>query len=224
MFKAPLGYKYDKLDTTGEQTYKITHGDILHINLYSNGGYQILDVLTTGTGTGLTQINYIVKDNGYVKLPMIDSVDIQGKSVDEAEKMLQDMYSYYFVKPFVQLSVTNMRVIVFTGPDKGEVVTLQNNSSTLAEVLAQSGGISSDSRAYDIKVIRPGVGGEIKIEKVDLSKIESVKKAQMRIFPNDIIYVTPGAQLNTVIGQVTPLLGLILSALTLIAIFNNGKF
>jgi polysaccharide biosynthesis/export protein len=223
MFRAPLGYKYDKLDTTGEQTYKITHGDILHINLYSNGGYQILDAITTGSGTGLTQISYIVKDNGYVKLPMIDSVNIRGKSVEEAEKMLQEMYSYYFVKPFVQLSVINMRVIVFTGPDKGEVVTLQNNSSTLAEVLAQSGGLSSDSRAYDIKVIRPGKGGEIKIEKVNLSRLENVKQAQMRIFPNDIIYVTEGAKVNTLIGQITPLLEFIITSITLIAILNNGK-
>jgi polysaccharide export outer membrane protein len=223
MFKAPSSYKYDKLDTTGEQTYKITHGDILRVSLYSNGGYQLLDALTPGSGTGLTQISYIVKDDGYVKLPMIDSVDIQGKSVDEAEKMLQEMYSYYFVKPFVQLTVTNMRVIVFTGPDKGEVVNLQNNSVTLAEVLAQSGGISDNSRAYDIKVIRPGVGGELKIEKVNLSKIANVQKAQMRIFPNDIIYVTPGAQLNTAIGQITPVLSLLITAITLIAFIDTYR-
>jgi polysaccharide biosynthesis/export protein len=221
MFKG--SYNYDKLDTTGEQTYKITHGDILHLALYSNGGYQLLDALTvtSSSNNATAQTTYLVRDNGFVKLPMIDSVLIQGKSVEEAEKMLTELYSYYFIRPFIQLSVTNMRVFVFSGSGKGEVVTLQNNSATLAEILAQSGGIPSDGKAYDIKIIRPG-GGQLKIERVDLSKIANVKEAQMRIFPNDIVYVTPGAQFNTAIEQITPILSLLLTALTLITIVNHG--
>jgi polysaccharide export outer membrane protein len=174
-----------------------------------------LDALTTGSSSGTPQITYLVKDNGYVKLPMIDSIYIEGKTIDEAGKMLTELYSYYFIKPFLQLNVTNMRVFIFSGSDKGEVVTLQNNSATLAEILAQSGGVPADGKAYDIKIIRPSQGEQLKIERVDLSKIENVKEAQMRIFPNDIIYVTPGAQLNTAIGQITPLVSLLITALTL---------
>ena len=223
MFKASLNYKYDKIDTAKDQAYRITRGDILHLSIFSNGGYQLLDVLTSGSNLGAIPINYLVKDNGYVKLPMIDSVSVQGKTIDEAEKMLQTLYSYYFVKPFVQLLVTNKRVIVFSGPSHGEIVLLDNNSSTLAEILARAGGLESNSKAYDIKIIRPGEDGKLKVEKVDLSKLDNVQQSQMRIFPNDVIYVTPGAQLNTSLEQLSPIIGFIVSALTLIAILNNGK-
>jgi len=223
MFRASTNYKYDKLDTSGEQRYKITHGDILHLTLYSNGGYQLLDAIGQGSVTSAGQTQYRVKDNGFVSLPMIDSVEIQGKSIEEAEKMLSNLYSYYFVKPFVLLTVINMRVIVFTGSAHAQVITLENNSITLAEVLANAGGIPQGSRAYDIKIIRPGLNGQIKIEKVDLSKISSIPQSQMRIFPNDVVYVTPGAELNTAIGEITPLIGIFLTALSLIAIFNHGN-
>ena len=116
-----------------------------------------------------------------------------------------------------------MRVIVFTGSAHAQVITLENNSITLAEVLANAGGIPQGSRAYDIKIIRPGLNGQIKIEKVDLSKISSIPQSQMRIFPNDVVYVTPGAELNTAIGEITPLIGIFLTALSLIAIFNHGN-
>src|SRR5690348_11332816 len=85
MFRAPVNYKYDKLDTAQGITYKMTSGDYLQMSIFSNNGYQLLDVLGQNASQTTNGINYLIKDNGYVNLPMIDSIYLKGKSVDEAQ-------------------------------------------------------------------------------------------------------------------------------------------
>src|SRR5690606_9634948 len=102
------------------------------------------DILTNQTGTSITnrlnqsnQIEYVVRSDGKVLLPVVGEIHIEGMTVKRSEDTLKTLFSHYYLNPFVQVTVTNKRVIVFPG-DGGEakVVIIKNNNTTLMEVIA----------------------------------------------------------------------------------------
>ena len=105
--------------------------------------------------------------------------------------MLEQKFSQYYIKPFILLTVTNRRVFVFPGdPGSCRVVPLTNNNTTLMEVLASMGGITTNGKAYQIKLIR-GDPNNPSVYLIDLSKIDGIKAGHTIIQEGDIIYVTP---------------------------------
>ena len=183
MLRTGANYNYSNLpEKQTIEEYKIAPNDKLSFMIYTNGGEKIIEpVETNSTGnkinmTSATSI-YLVENDGQVNLPVIGRVKLSGFTLREAEDFLKEKYSVYYVQPFVQLSVTNNRVLIFPGSVSGEakVLYLVNSRTTLLEAIAQSGGIAL-GKAYKIKLIR----GELKnpsIYLIDLSTIEGMKKA-----------------------------------------------
>ena len=134
-------------------------------------------------------LGYLVDSDSTVKLPTIGRVKVAGLTIAAAENRLEDMYKQYYQQPFVKVNVTNRRVIIFrSGSNSGSVLTINNEKFTLIEALAQAGGMDDLSKAYRIKVLR----GDLKNPKVylyNISSIEDVKKSNLVLQSNDIIYV-----------------------------------
>lgn len=221
MLKTPKDFVFDSIPETDIEEYVITPGDQLEFRLYSNGGFSVIDI-TSGTGgngnsAALSRnlnIFYLVQNDGKVKLPILGETQIVGKSILEAQSYLEGLYSAYYVDPFLQLNVINKKVVVFPGSgNSAQWVTLQNNTTTLMEVLAQVGGISANSKANSIKVMRRVDGKENReVYKIDLSKISELPKGDMIILADDIIYVEPNANIaREVLQDVAPIISLVSS-------------
>jgi len=146
---------------------------------------------------------------------------IGGMTEKEAEKYLESIYSEFLNQPFVQIKVSNKRVIIFPGGQGGtaSVLKLQNNQTSLFEALASIGGIN-DGRADKIKLIR----GDLKnpqVYLIDLSTLEGMKKANLILQANDIIIVEPRAKIpQKIISEVTPYISLITTALLIYGLFK----
>lgn len=229
MLKTPKDFVFDEIPTNTELEYVITQDDLLQFRLYSNGGFVIIDItsgnqgspnlIRSNSGTGMS---YLVKPNGFVKLPILGEVNLIGKTIKKAEEELEKMYAEYYVEPFMQLEVINKRVIVFPGSgSNARVVTLQNNSTTLLEVIAQVGGISNNSKANTIKVMREKPDKR-DIYLIDLSTIEGLQNGDMIVQANDIIYVEPNANIaREILQEVAPIVSLITSAVLVWAAVRN---
>ncbi len=196
--------------------YSIEPHDKLTVRVLSNNGYELINVISTG-GTlqqaGGTQIQYKVKANGYVRLPLIDSVHLADMTLTEAEQFLEKEFEEFFQDPFVIVTVINKRAFVYLGTDKATVVNLKNESTTLIEVLAETGGLTANNKAYHIKVIS-GDYHNPTIRKIDLSTIEGMRQADLIIRPNDIVYVEPTLKLTTgLLREITPYIGILTSFL-----------
>ncbi|MBK9730781.1 MAG: polysaccharide biosynthesis/export family protein [Chitinophagaceae bacterium] len=203
--------------------YVIRPGDLLAVDIFSNNGYELVDVLSQENGS-TSALNYVVKEDGYVMLPLLDSVPILGYSLSEAEKFLQQKYSYYFVNPFVRVDVVNRRAYVYRGRQGAEVVILDKENMNLLEVLASAGGMPSFGKADRVRVLR----GDLRqptVFDVDLSTVEGMMQANLRIEANDIIYIDAKLGTNDVLYQITPILTLVSTILviytTILAI--NGQ-
>ncbi len=181
-----------------EKNYKIKKNDFLNIQVFTNGGERIIDPdfeLLKQTGIQANQQlnrpnpNFLVQQNGLVRLPMVGAVALEGLTLREAELLLQEKYSEFYESPYVLANYINKRVIVL-GANEGSVVPLANENTTLMEVLALAGGLGRDFKARNIRLIR-GPLDNPEVYVIDLSTIEGMSKSIVKVFPGDIVYVEP---------------------------------
>lgn len=211
-----------------ERNYLLKSGDQIQLDVYSNGGELIVDPnyqLRQELGAGMmsktmVKPTYIIQPGGKVKFPMIDTINVLGKTKFEVDSMLSISYSQFYVDAYVLASVVNRRVVVL-GATGGKIVLLENENMNLLEVLALAGGLENYAKAHNIRVIR----GDLKnpeVEVIDLSTIEGMKRASLKIQPNDVIYVEPVRKvISEGIRDIAPVISLLTSLMTLLILISR---
>lgn len=209
--------------------YKISPDDKLKFSMYAENGKRIIDVVSgvsegaTNDRIGMgTDIEYLVRTDGSVELPIIGMTQVAGLSVIECQEKLAEKYAVNYNNPFVQVEVSNRRVIVFpgTGAD-AQVVPINNNNTTLMEAIALAGGITERGKAKVIKVMRQESDGR-KVYQIDLSTLDGLKYADMIVQSNDYIYVEPSKQLmREFFREAAPIISLVSSAIVIISVFSS---
>lgn len=190
MFKSPKDYEYSGFEQE-EDEYIIKPFDKLDLRIYTNNGIQLIDMESNSNmGQNNRNVNpYMVEHDGLVKVPTLGRIKLAGLTIKEAEEVLEEKYSPYYQKPFVLVTITNRRVVVFSaGSVSGSVLSIENEKFTLVEAIAQAGGIDDFSKAYKIKLLRGDLSNP-KVYMYNISSIEDMQKANLVLQANDIIYV-----------------------------------
>lgn len=212
--------------------YIMKPGDELLVDFFTRDGQSLIEkhILSNenSSGTALTssttayQNKYIIKPNGYVSLPIIGEYYAQGFNAYNLKKALENELSRLYVDPFVVVNVTNRRVFLFKGYT-GAVVPLNQTPTHLIEVLAQSGGVDKDLKAYKIKIIR----GDLKnptVYNIDLSTINGLITSDIILQSNDIVYLEPRRRIFTdSLREVTTIVSLLTSLITTIVLITSFK-
>ncbi|MFM7661775.1 MAG: polysaccharide biosynthesis/export family protein [Bacteroidota bacterium] len=229
MFKTPKdgSFKFDSLQMEPSDDYKIGPGDRFNFILSTNNGERIINGLSGVNGSSVQGgqtyqglLDYLVRRDGTVELPVIGQYHVAGLSVIQLEDSLTKILSKQFQNPFVQIHLSNQRVVVFPGRGQARVVYLQNINTSLLEVIAIAGGISNDGFSNSIKVMRQNKSGKRSIFKIDLSTIEGIKQAEMIVQSNDYIYIDYKPRIASgILTEVAPWISLITTSLTLFLIF-----
>ena len=178
------------------RNYRLLPNDYLTLEVYTNKGEAAIDpnqeLRSRQNQNGQFQqdrIQYLIQADSTVKFPIIGKKKIAGFTLDEAEKILEQSYNSFYKESFVKLKVVNRRVVVL-GATGGQVVPLNNENTTLLEVIAIYGGVNFGSKANNVRIIR----GDLKkpeVYVVDLSSIEGMRNSIVTIESGDIIYIEP---------------------------------
>ena len=158
-----------------------------------------------GGGTQSSGEDFLVQADGTVVLPLLSRIRLANLSLLQADSVLQLRYSEYYKEPFVTTRVSNNRVFVLGAPG-GQVIPLINDNMSLIEVLALAGGLDGGGggsgggngggfyryggKANTIRIIR----GDLKnprVQQIDLTTLNGMRRANLQMEPNDIIYVEP---------------------------------
>lgn len=225
MLKTPKDYAYNKLnDTLIAQDYKIAANDAVTFRMFTNDGYKLID-LTSSSQIFASNIDIIVESDGTLKMPLIGLIHVEGLTLRETERLLEEKYSTFYVKPFVTIRVSNKRVIVFPGNGgTARALPLLNNNTTVLEAIAQAGGITEDGKAYKVKLIRNNRATKPEVYLIDLSTIDGLAAGNTRVSSNDIIYVEPRYRPGrTLANEVAPIVTLLSSALIIYSLFLIKK-
>lgn len=232
MFKSPKG-EYASNDTIPmypKTDYRISIEDRLSFTLTTNDGSRLLDQMSginvggNSTNNATHTTDYVVRKNGKVELPVLGYVQAEGLTVEQFEDTLQDLFSTAYQDPFVQVKITNKRVVIFPGEaGKAAVVPLTNENTTLMEALAQAGGITERGKANSIKIMRRE-NGTRKIYNIDLSTIDGLKYADLVLQANDYIYIEPVPRLaRELVKEMAPVISIFSSALVIFTVISNLK-
>jgi len=245
MFKANGDMIYDKVlfaKMNAESNYIIKPYDRLQFRIYSNKGEMIKTIgaidninpaepgtnqgantainqqQTLGTNTNNSSVNfsaYTIQTDGHVYLPMIGDVKLEGLTAHQADSVLSIKYTEFYKGSFVRTQFMNKRVIVFKG-STGQVVPLINENTTLIEILAQTGGMPNDTRAKNIRLIRGDLQNP-NVLVIDLSTVEGMKRVNLQMQPDDIVYVEPVRKTFVEsVSDVSPIISILTSTTTFI--------
>ncbi len=225
MLKTPKDFVYDKLvDSLARTDYKLAPNDALQYRVFTKNGFDLINLSTTTGNILRSDLDVTVESDGYVKMPLIGRVYLEGLTVKEAEKLLETKYAENYVEPFINIRVTNKRVIVFPGNGgAAKVLPLANNNTTVMEALAAAGGIMEDGKAFKVKLIRNNTDPNQKpfVYLMDLSHIDGITAARSKVQAGDIIYVEPRYRpVATTIREITPVLTLVSTVLIVIQFYR----
>jgi polysaccharide export outer membrane protein len=221
-------YDKDSVPLLLREDFRMSIDDKFTFTLSTNDGKNILEGLTgtsqVSSGGGSNSNEYLIRTDGKTMLPVVGEVTILGLTIKQAEDSLKKLFSKHYLDPFVQLKVTNKRVIVFPGEGgQARVIYLKNNNTTIMEIIADAGGISARGKTKSIKLIR-FIDGKRVIYPIDLSSINGLIYADLYVQANDYIYVEPNPNIAAeIVKQTAPIFAIFSSVLIIYSLFNNIK-
>lgn len=171
------------------------------------------------------QIGLKVNDTGFVQLPILGLVKVQGLTIDEAENNIRKIAEGYFEDPIVRINLLSFQFTIL-----GEIQTEGLYSSydpeiTLFEAITIAGNFNEFADRAHIKIIRTE-GNIEKVIYVDLLEEKFLSSPYYYLKPNDLIIVPPlHAKVVRKYGitNYTTALGIISAALLLIFTFSRLK-
>ncbi len=183
-----------------EKNYVIQPNDLLEIKVYTNKGEQIIDPnyelqQQAQNRREQERPKMLVLEDGTVKFPMIGVVSLGGMQINKAETYLEEKYSEFYKDAFVKLTYLNKRVIVLGAPG-GKVIPLENENTSVVEVVALAGGIDINAKAHNLRLIR-GDLHQPQVFLIDLSTVAGMRSSMMDALPGDIIYIEPTRKIVT---------------------------
>lgn len=99
-----------------------------------------------------------VRPDGRITLPLVQDINVQGKTVQEITQTLARAYRPYFADAQVLVQVAKfreLRVTLIGQVHKPGTLTFAS-SPTLVEVLAGAGGLTERAERHAVKVLLPG--------------------------------------------------------------------
>lgn len=228
MFKTPTDYKFDTGADTAGAEFHIQKDDMLTLRVFANDGFKMVDLVDEQGASTRTvsrvQITYLVEQDGQVKLPLLKRVPVAGLTVRQCELLLEERYTLYYNKPFVQVNVANRRAVIFPGGGgDAKVVPLENNNTTLLEALANAGGLSKRGDARKVKLFRRDTqNGGRKVYEFNMADISGLKYGDIVLQADDIVYVHPNPEIaKELLNNLTPVVTLLTSAVLVIGLVNG---
>jgi polysaccharide export outer membrane protein len=154
----------------------------------------------------------LVDANGEIEYPVIGKVKVGGLSVFEAEKKLQQIASQYLRDVVVRVRMLNFRYTMLGEVNGEKTITTANLRLTMAEAIAQAGGLTELADRSHVKVIRQ-VGNESQVYYISLLDENFIESPLYYVQQNDVIIVPPLRQ-RTFKKYFTSNLGMMASVIT----------
>ncbi len=139
---------------------------------------------------------YQVDQDGNVELPIIGKVNVAGKTIPHAKKLLMEKVSEYFKEATVSVKLLSFKYTVIGEVTKPGVYYNYNSTCTLLEAISQASGTTDYARLKNVTVVRETEEGKKSI-KVDLSDKMLLSSEAYYLQPNDVVYVSPDKYKNT---------------------------
>jgi polysaccharide export outer membrane protein len=184
--------------------YKIQNRDVLYITLKAmNPDGQIMDYLSgSGASGGVTYMQgdaggylygYDVKPDGTVNLPVVGLIRVEGTTLEEARKILQEEYNKHYKNAILECKLLSFKFTVIGEVKSPGAYVNFNNYLTVFEAIGRAGGVSDFGNRDRVLVIRP-VDKGTKTFRLNLQDKKILSSEAYFLLPNDVVVVEPMKQ------------------------------
>lgn len=224
-----LAYLNNLPETSGEQyftmsppDYKIQNRDILYITVKAmSPDGSIEDYLggkSSAVGAGYVQgesggylMGYDVKPDGNIILPVVGSLNVEGKTLEEVRGILQEEFSKSFKNATVECKLLSFKFTVIGEVKMPGTYMNYNNYLTVLEAIGRAGGIDDFGKRDRVLVIRPSLKGS-KTYRLNLQDKAILSSEAYFLLPNDVVIVEP--MKNKIFNMNLPTISFILTTVT----------
>lgn len=165
---------------------------------------------------------YMVDQNGEIHLPIIGNLKAGGLTTSELRDTLSRMLLTYYKDPVVNIRILNFKVSIFGDVQRPDVYTLQNERTTITQVLSLAGDLNITA-IRNIILIREQDGKRNFIP-LDLTSKKIFESPYFYLKNNDEIYVQPDKTKYATVDRGYRTASLVLSGLSIIAIVLSNLF
>lgn len=197
-------------------------------NMMNQGGIagQQQGMMGMGIGNFGTFRRYMVQDDGQAYLPLLGATKLEGMKLYQVDSLLSKQYEKYYKESYVVSRLLNRRAIII-GALGGRIVPLDNDNMSIIEAVVAA-GLNFDQRVRGdrLRIIR-NIYNKPVMQIIDLATFEGLQAANLKVEPNDVIYLEPRRRIGReeALTDITRSLSTILSILsstilTILAIRN----
>jgi len=181
--------------------YKIQTRDILYITLKAMTPDGTINDYLTGTGSGVAGssmqgeaggffMGYDVKTNGNIILPVVGSVSVEGKTLEETRIILQNEFNKSYKNALIECKLLSFKFTVIGEVKVPGTYINYNNYLTVLEAIGRAGGIGDLGRRDHVLVVRPTEKGT-KTYTLNLQDKAILSSEAYFLLPNDVVIVEP---------------------------------
>ena len=148
---------------------------------------RVVDILATGTSLSAEELNYyLVDNNGYIDMPVIGRIKVQGMTKSELEEYVrQQIYPKYIHEvPSVTVRFENFRVSVLGDVQKPGSYTIPNERVNILEALAMAGDLNITGRRDNVLLVRVNADGSRNAVRINLNDKLVVLSTPVKVTAN----------------------------------------
>jgi polysaccharide biosynthesis/export protein len=179
--------------------YKIQKQDVLYVKVFSlslteNDMFNLTPNQAQGTtmqsDASIFINGFAVNDSGFVALPVMGKVKVEGKTVDEAQDIISQRLAQYFKDATVIVKLLSFKVSVLGEVARPGVFRNYNNSLTILDALSLAGDVTQYGSRRNVMVIRCTPKGN-QTYRINLTNPSVLASEAYFLQPNDVVYVEP---------------------------------
>jgi len=175
-----------------EAELKLQKNDLISVTLNSlNTEYDALfNGTTTNTPQNAVKTGFRVNNDGYVKLPRIGDVKVEGLNLEEAQALITKELSKQIKNPIVNLQLINFKITVIGEVNNPSSLTVTTDQINLLEALGMAGDMTVYGKRENVLVIRE-TDGQRNMVRLNLNDKDVFQSPYFQLKQNDIVYVEP---------------------------------
>jgi len=172
-------------------------GEVLYVRIVSINK-EINDLFNLDNNTNLSNASdasislkgFTINSEGYIRLPVIDTVLVNGLTITDAEKRIQERVDTYFKNATVILKSLNTKISVLGEVNRPGSFVVAKPEMNILEALAMAGDVNQFGDKRNVTIIRSAGGNNISYT-IDLTDKNILKSKDFYLYPSDVVIVNP---------------------------------
>lgn len=133
---------------------------------------------------------YLVDKDGYIVLPLIGKIMVQGKTTDSVRENIKAVAATYYKDPVVNVRFANFKITVLGEVNRPSTYVMPNEKVTLLDALGAAGDLTIYGKRENVLLIRDN-NGKKEFIRMNLNQSNIFSSPYFFLRQGDVIYVEP---------------------------------